>query len=64
MAKYKIINTDLYMDGEVYPENSTIELPDSAAKILLLYLEKIPDQVQSKKNSKEINSKKKKEKTK
>ena len=43
MKTYLIKNTDLYFDGKVVPEGSIIELPDNAAKLLMLYLEEIVD---------------------
>lgn len=64
MAKYKIKNTDLYFDGKVVPEGSIIELPDNAAKLLMLYLEEVPNQSQSEKKSEVKISKKDKEKSK
>jgi hypothetical protein len=64
MAQYKIKNTDLYFEGKVVPEGSIIELPDNAAKLLMLYLEEVPNQVQSEKKSALKISKKDKEKTK
>ena len=64
MKTYLIKNTDLYFDGKVVPEGSIIELPDNAAKLLMLYLEEVPNQVQPEKKSEVKISKKDKEKIK
>ena len=44
--KYKIIGTDLYLNGKVYSEGSVITLDDETASKLLLYITELPEQTQ------------------
>ncbi len=42
MPKYIILNTDLRLDGQFFPENSPIELTDERAALLAPYLQELP----------------------
>lgn len=41
MKQYKIINTDIQLNGKLFREGSTINLDDKAAQSLSKYLEEI-----------------------
>jgi len=41
MRTYKIINTDIQLNGKLFPEGSTINLDDKDAQSLSKYLEEI-----------------------
>ena len=47
--KYKIKGTDILYNGKVYAEGQTIELNDKDAKVILDYLEFIPEETIPKK---------------
>jgi hypothetical protein len=59
--KYKIKNTDLFHNGKLIPEGSTIDLSNEDSKDLSDYLEEIQeikkDKTELKKNSKSENKK-------
>ena len=41
--KYKLIKTDLFLNGKLIPEGSTIELPEKEASSLSVYLEELKE---------------------
>jgi len=45
MKQYTIKNTDLMLNGKLFPEGSTINLDDKDAQSLSNYLEEIKDNV-------------------
>lgn len=45
MKTYLIKNTDIQLNGKLFPEGTTIDLEDKYAKSLSAYLEEIKDNV-------------------
>ena len=48
MHKYKVIKSDLLLNGKIIPENSEVELSDADIKGIENHLEKVEDDKESK----------------
>jgi len=57
MKQYKIINTDIQLNGKLFPEGSTINLDDKDAESLSNYLEEVNNSLISTDHSSLTNNK-------
>jgi len=53
--KYKLIKTDLFLNGRLTPEGTIIELSEKESSTLSMYLEEL-EEIQSDTNVRKINS--------